>query len=219
MKQRIFILILIILLFAFQLLFTEQSENDNLIFRWAFLLRDDRGVLTVLNQKYPSIPLKAGDTFKIFLQPVKNAYIYLFLYDAEEELYILFPEKFKKEIKEGEHYYLPDDTNWYYIKEGVGTEKFYLIVSTSRLLEIEKLYKVYTELLAKSVSREKKYNAKHRVIEKIEILLKEKTAFSGIVELPYPVAGEWRALLDEDEFNAIEVKTEEFYAKKIRLTH
>lgn len=219
MKQKLFILLFIISLLIPHLLSAEQGENDDLVFRWAFLLRDDNGSLTVLNHKDPSTPLKTGDTFKIFLQPVKNAYIYLFLYDAEEEFYLLFPESFEKGMQEEEYYYLPDDTNWYYIKEGEGTEKFYLVVSSARLFEIEELYKEYAELMTKKVSPDRIHNAKHRVIETIEILLKEETVFSGIVERPYPVAGEWRASLDDDPFNAVEVKTERFYAKKIRLTH
>jgi len=197
----------------------EQKEGDKLVFRWAFLFRDKAKTISVIDHTQPVTLLKPGDTFKIFLQPVKNTHIYLFLYDAEEDFYLLFPKAFGESTLEEEHYYLPDDTNWYFIKEGEGTEKFYLVVSETRLSEIENLYDEYITLTGGKASPEKIFAAKQKVIERIEYLMKQETVFTGMTELPYPVAGEWRTMLGENEFDAIEVKTERFYAKKIRLTH
>ena len=70
----------------------EQSKTSNtsdiLQFEWAFIIRDQDGKTKTadFNDK---VTVKKGDALRIYLEPVTNAYLYLYMFDSQKQLQCL----------------------------------------------------------------------------------------------------------------------------------
>lgn len=220
MKPLLFMSIFILIIHIASM--AEETNTDKVCFHWAFVYKDEAGILRSIDFKERINHLKSGNRLKIYLEPVQNAYIYLILYDSKKDIYLLFPDiknGFFSDYKAGKGYYVPENKVWFYLKNDGGMEIFYLIVSRTRCHGLEQVIDGYLDLLEKpSVSADILDNAKQAVLEEIRILKKRNSIFQGLKEKPLIIAGDYRGdELIKKFIYMIEVAN--FYAKTIRVAH
>lgn len=188
---RFFVSIIVILLFMVVGAASPPAEagekgNKNLNFKWAVLRLDTNNKYEIIsNQKRPQ--LSSEDLIKIFIQPITNAYVYVYLLDSRNELKLLFPtgiDYFDSDYEFGKNYYIPIGENFFAIDEHKGTEKLYLLASAERLKELESLTGEYL-----NASGNKKITAKSEILKEIKRLKTHFSMSSSSSERPIPIAG------------------------------
>ncbi len=108
---------------------------------WAFFLKDGEGRLKSLEFDEPE-HFAAGDLLRIYLQLQEKTYVYLYLYDSRQDLYLVFPaaaDFYAESFPSWEKYYIPSGRGWFTLDNGSGKERFYLLASKQRLMGLEGL--------------------------------------------------------------------------------
>ncbi len=197
----------------------EGKENTNLNFKWAVLRLNPGNQYEVLNNlRRPQ--LSSEDLIKIYIHPITNVYVYVYLLDSRNELQLIFPgslDFFDSDYKFGEDYYIPVGENFFTIDEHKGTEKLYLLASVGRLKELESLTREFI-----NVSEDKKITAKAEVLKEIKGLKTRFSKSSSSSEKPIPIAAAFRTRGLEGpngNLKATQVNAANFYSKTIRLEH
>ena len=191
----------------------QEGVVDNLSFKWALLHRDKQGKIEVLDfKKNPAVT--SGDFLKIFILPLKDVHIYVFLYDSQKRLSPLFSQETDIHKVGKKPYYIPDEKGWFEIDANTGTETFYLIASRERLTDLERLTMEYT-----NASPEKKDEAKLIVLAEIKKVRQYYSKLTTPGEKPVPIAGTFRGEELKPGLTATQVEAEDFYGKTLRLEH
>jgi hypothetical protein len=144
----------------------------------------------------------------------------VYLHDAQRDLYLLGQRDFEPpESPEANHgFTLPEGDNWYRLDTSSGVELFYLIVSDHRLRRLE-------ALTSRSLARPVRYSSPPRlsrrraVLDEIRQLIRESSTLADPVQKPVTVAGEFRGVTEEGEYQGIEVEARTVYVRTIRLEH
>jgi len=108
---------------------------------WAFFLKDGDGKVKSIVFDEPE-HFGAGDLLRIYLQLQEKTYVYLYLYDSRQDLYLVFPPSpdfYADSFPAWEKYYIPSGRGWFTLDNGRGKERFYLLASRQRLLGLEGL--------------------------------------------------------------------------------
>ncbi|NTV14863.1 MAG: DUF4384 domain-containing protein [Desulfobulbaceae bacterium] len=108
---------------------------------WAFFLKDGDGRVKSLEFDQPE-QFSAGDLLRIYLQLQEKTYVYLYLYDSRQDLYLVFPptpDFYSESLPAWEKYYIPSGRGWFTLDNATGKESFYLLASSQRLLGLEGL--------------------------------------------------------------------------------
>ena len=216
------ILVLLVLAAGWGQPASAGDRSGSVLFSWALVCQDEAGVGKAVNYQKNVIRLEAGDRFKIYLQPSKSCYIYLYLYDAQKNLFLVFPddfELFEQNSRIARNYELPGVNSWFYLDEAGGVELFYLIASSRRLEELEGSTKRYLQGSRAQMDDLKAIAVKHEVLDEIRRLIKETSYLSEASEKPVAVAGDFRGIREEHELNGVRIETTEIYVKTIRLQH
>jgi hypothetical protein len=186
------------------------QSRSMMTFSWALERRDKMNTVTVIDTKKNPV-VYSGDSMKIYFKPENNVYVYFYYYDIEGNLSMLFPDPMY-EKKMGEPCYIPAGEKWFVFDQHTGTETFYLLASTERLLNLEQFTKEYLNVK----SREKE-GKKARVLDEIKKIRKANSKFTAISEHPVSIAGSFRGTSLENM--ATKVEAEKFYGKTIRIEH
>lgn len=198
--------------------FTSADNQDNSTlsrFKWAFIHRINYSDVEVLDFS-KKVTLFSGDCLKIFVKPIQNAFIYIYLYDSQKQLSLLFPESFKdfeKNYRSGESYFVPGE-DWFILDENLGIETFYLLASETRLTDLEKLTMEYL-----NAPKRKKEKLKLNVLLEIKTVKKNFSQFKTVAEKPVPIAGSVRGINENIEGKAYQVEALQFYGKTLRFEH
>jgi len=224
-KIRTSLLFLCVLLFlalgGVQSLFAADGEGA-IRFSWAFLYQGKDGTTRPIDYDRQVIRLESGDKIKIYLKPLDACYIYLYLYDAQKDLFLLFPETFTRtdaNPRFTENFELPGVNSWYYLDDRLGTETFYLIVSARPLTDLEERTTQYFKRLANERKNRQLLTHKYGVLDEIKRLIKESSYLSEAAEKPVAVAGDFRGIREERDLNGVYVEAARVYVKTIRLAH
>jgi hypothetical protein len=210
-------------LFLITLLSLTTIPLPALSFKYAFFYQTgDSKEPHAVDYRAITTKLATGDQLKIFLKPIQDAYIYLFYQDTTDALYLLFPallSDFDGFYKFNKNYYIPKGEKWFILDDSTGIEKFYLIVSHQRLEKLEKVTGEYLECFYSTATTEEKLKeARQMVVEEIKTVRlargQEETREDIVL-----VACDFRGMGDVYEFHAVEVETDEFYGKTIRIEH
>lgn len=182
---------LIISFILFHVASVLAAEPDQLTFSWAFILKSGDGQIKALDFEAPE-PVSEGELLRIYLELHGGAFVYLYLFDSREDLYLVFPPSgsfYNGEIPPGYKSYIPSGRKWFSLDNLKGTERFYLLASNERLAELEKLTDRF--LMAKEPE------LKRQLVEKLDEI-SEKFAVGAVYDLePAPVrAGEWLGGVD-----------------------
>ena len=85
--------------------------------------------------------LHSGDHYKIIFAPAQKTYVYLFQQDASGNIEQLFPRQGSADnqnpTRPKETYFVPGQSQWFFLDNTTGTERFYFLVSeqADKLLE------------------------------------------------------------------------------------
>jgi hypothetical protein len=218
-----------VLVFVFITIFNNagfllsQTGSKSLTFLWAFLYQDKTGGVKTVDPIKSEILLAEKDRFKIYIKPIENAYVYVFLLDSAQALSLVFPEYldfFRQGYTWGTSYHIPEGDNWLYLDEKGGTEEFYLLASSERLIKLEQATREYLkQLSAKQKDSETLALSQKLVLDEIKRLRLENFSVQAVPERPVSIAGNYRGVGKLDEVLATEVKTTGFYAKTVRIMH
>ena len=220
--MKIYYLILIILFLDFtpgQKSYSEEKNINQISFHWA-LLNKKNNIIRSLDCRH-EVKINKNDFLSFFIQPLKNAYIYLYLYDTEKKLYFLFPSElndFKNETYYEKKFFIPKGDNYLIFKNQSGKIKFFLLASKSRLKNLEKLtndYLRYTDNINKSNIRIE--IAKQKILHYILELKHQFNQKRIKAETPVPFAGSIRGEKNNVQFEATLVQTDKTYVKTIYI--
>jgi hypothetical protein len=199
------------------------QPNANVKFQWAF------GALKKANgSKFEAISkdtdLKTGDQIKFFLKVNKDCFVYLIYRSSQGELSVLFPHRFKLLSAEytvsGEHY-IPKDDDWFELDDHTGEERFYLLASVERLLELETLINDY-----ESAGAAQKPPLAQKILSEIRKLRKQHLKFKTYAERPVNIIrnlrrtekAETAGARDIAKF-AVEISADTFYSRTFTIDH
>ncbi len=96
-----------------------------------------------------AIVLTSADNYRLALEPSIDSHVYAFQLTSSGLLARLFPNSAyassRNPLRQGQTYYLPAEPNWFYLAEGQGEERLYIVASTQQLLELEEMYAQYQQ--------------------------------------------------------------------------
>jgi hypothetical protein len=215
----------ICLLFTLSTIFLTSFPSysaDTLSFTCAFLYKTESGEIKAFDEITGSATLTNKDQLKIFLCPEENAFIYILLLDAEQDLTLIFPRflsDFEDNYSMGRGVYIPRGLTWFTL-EGKGEERFYIIASSFRLSLLEKYIVQYRDIKEAEVKGSKIEDVRQKVLDEIRRLQVEHFA---LIQKTKPeirlVAGEIRGLAEGIEFPAWRIRDVAFYCRVIRIEH
>ena len=217
-----------VLIFQFLLLEGQSQEiiHKTVDFKWAVLQKDrNKNITSVTPDKLTDtrytneIIITEKDQFKIFFQPEKNAYIYIFLYKSNKDLIILFPQnknQFKEYIYFGNSFFLPAENTWLNFNKQTGMAKIYFIASANHITKLEKLIQNLLDLLDQNTEKTiQTGRIKQKIIHEIINLKKQHLHNDAYTGLPVPIAGSIRGEEKKLHFNATHMQIKNFYLKTI----
>jgi hypothetical protein len=117
------------------------QAGEPVSFSWAFFLKDSSGRLQSLSFDSPE-PVEGGDLLRIYLELHQRSHVYLYLFDARQDLYLVFPPNpkfYSGDFPAWHKSYIPSGRDWFTLDETEGVERFYLLASNHRLVELEEL--------------------------------------------------------------------------------
>ncbi len=203
----------------------NESQADNrILFQWAF------GAIkqTTLGPQFELIQrdsvLKSGDQIKFFLGLNDPSYVYLIYQSSQQDLIVLFPQRFKdlgSEKQIAGNHYIPRGDQWFELDEYAGLEKFYLLASVGRLTELESMVNAY-----ESADKANRRGLGEKVVAEIRRLRKKHRKFKTYAEKPVAVIGNMRgsaktkaAGLRDLADHAVEISTTNFFSRTYTIDH
>jgi hypothetical protein len=202
---------------------TSLYADDGLVFQYAFVVKTGSDTVASLDTSGTHTRIDPDSRVRILLRPVKNAYCYLFLHDAEGNLTVLFPDQYNKPFDDDGYvdtlYSIPGATSWLVPNGENGTESFYIIVSEVRLAGLESLVESYLRVPETAGDTRKK--SADEIVAEMTMLRRVHSSFSEKTVSPVVIAGDYRG----DDGSArlpsymVEVRAHTFYAKTVRLVH
>jgi hypothetical protein len=198
------------------------AQDAGLAFDWAFVKRAHDGSAVPIDFK-ERVNIAAGDLFKIHIQPIKAAYVYLFLHDAADELELLFPSSFA--LFDGKSYaqalfFIPEGDNWFTLDSSKGVERFYLLASSERLRQLETLVLALQKTSAnQKATVAAKTAARQAVLDEMTRVRKQHSQLAAAAEKPVTIAGGTRGINATVEKLATRIEAGGFYTKTFRLEH
>lgn len=134
---RVFCTTLVVLL---GILVGPVFGGEAVSFSWAFFLRSEDGLVESLDFKTPE-PVSDGELLRIYLELHGQSFVYLYLHDSKDDLYLVFPPNgsFYNSGVPADKSYIPSGHEWFALDDAQGMERFYLLASSKRLLELERL--------------------------------------------------------------------------------
>jgi hypothetical protein len=196
------------------------ADGAKLAFNWAFSSRAADGSAVPIDFS-EHVKIKPGQLFKISVEPIQNAYVYLYLHDAAGELTLLFPAAF--DSFDAPTYFqtsvvIPEGDNWFQLDGSKGTERFYLLASPQRLKNLESLTQRFRAVDGDPKSTTAaKGAARQAVVDEIARVRSQHSQVTIAAEKPVTVAGGTRGLGTTRGPTRIEAT--EFYTRTFRLDH
>jgi hypothetical protein len=94
------------------------------------------------------VPLTSTDNYRLLLEPSREAYVYVYQLSPDGVLAPLFPDgaysPAQNPLEAGLTGYLPAEPNWFYLAEGAGEERLYVVASGEPLPDLEDLVRRYS---------------------------------------------------------------------------
>ena len=191
---------------------SAQSPDDNNVnFLWAFEALVAEGNLTKQMPITEDVTLKTGDQVKMFVELRKPCFVYVIHHGAQGEIQRLFPydtQQFTTDYHTAKVYAIPPDDGWFRVNEQAGRETFYVLASSQRLTDVEKLLDTYA-----AAQPAEQPQVATNVLAEIRNLIKRHRS-SVQPGRPVPIAGNMRKGVEGVEINA-----HNFYSKTFTIEH
>jgi hypothetical protein len=117
------------------------QAGEPVSFSWAFFLKDTSGQLRSMSFE-DAEPVEGGDLLRIYLELHQRSHVYLYLFDARQDLYLVFPPGprfYSGYFPVWHKFYIPSGRDWFTLDGTKGVERFYLLASNDRLVELEEM--------------------------------------------------------------------------------
>ncbi len=202
----------------------KSINPENIKFHWAFVAAKQASQNVQIEPITRDTILRSGDQIKFFIKLQNSCYVYLIYHSSQGELSVLFPRHFK--LKKGEKnlavsHYIPNGDQWFELDEHAGEERFYLLASTERLLELESLVNNYV-----TADAAKKPSLAKMILTEIRRLRKKHLKFKTYAERPVSIIGGLRGTdgkkpteaLDAAKY-AIEISADTFFSRTFTIDH
>ena len=202
----------------------HSSENSTkILFMWAFMRQKTNGIVDLVDFNKEA-RFEKGDTFKIIIKPENSCYIYLFNLGISNDLSLVFPDDSEIKPISGKTYIIPEDTNsWISFENTHGTDKFFLLASSTKLVKLDKFIKEYLKYCDEpKVEIEKINTTRKNVLDEIQNLRNSFSKNTNYAEKPTSIAGTSRKIPGDDngsKNSVISVEADKFYAKTLRIQH
>jgi hypothetical protein len=181
------------------------ANHDDVDFRWAFAAMAASDGKTTVQPVTQDIALKSGDQLKMMVELERRCFVYLFHYNPQEGLKLIFPytlQQFDSDYEVHRKYPVPRGEAWFKLDSNTGREIFYLLASAKRLDDLEKAY-----LLYESAAPASKTAAAQSVLDRIRGLRREHRELTGPVERPVPIGGALRGVTPVEDPNRVDITT------------
>lgn len=203
----------------------DAPPAENVQYKWAFVARGGEEGKHHIGVVTKDTSMATGDEFKLFVNCTKAAYVYVVHRSSRNEVTLLFPYDlgmFEKDLKLDKNYYIPKGREWFKLDKNTGSETFYILASSERLIDLEKDLQLFF-----SASVEKKSDAAALVVSEIKDIKKRFRTFSTLAERPISIAGNVRGeqtkAIDPDRIDiatlATDVSANNFFTKTITIDH
>lgn len=189
----------------------SQTE-DNVRFSWAFeaLVQKD-GAQKSAAIKHDTA-LKTGDKLRMLIELQKPCFVYVVYRSSQGEVSLLFPydqQQFGHDYETAKTYYIPHSGGWFELDEQLGSETFYLLASSQRLLELERLLNDHA-----AADGAKKPDLAAQIVTTIREIRRRHRQFTVVAERPATIAGNLRLSSE-----AVSISTTDFYGKTFTIDH
>lgn len=181
------------------------ANPDDVDFRWAFAAMTVSEGKTTVQPVTQDITLKSGDQLKMMVELEKRCFVYVFHYNPQEGLKLLFPyslQQFESDYEAHRKYTIPRGEIWFKLDRNTGREVFYLLASAKRLDELEKAFLRYesAEPASKTLSAQ-------AVLDQIRSLRREHRELTSPAERPVLIGGAVRGVAPVEDPNLFDVAT------------
>jgi hypothetical protein len=196
------------------------GADGALRFTWALVYKSGSQGAQAIDYAARVVRLASGDRFRIHFQPRSRCFLYVYLHDAQKNLYLLGQRDFdpQENPETNRGFTLPEGENWYHLDDSGGAETFYLIASDQRLRRLEALTSRAQQRPGKPADL-LRLARKRPVLDEIRKLIREASDLAEPVQMPVTVAGEFRGITEESEYQGIDVQAGSLYVRTIRLEH
>lgn len=200
-----------------------QTDQANISFEWAF------GALIGKEKKFVTITkdtvLQSGEELKMMVKLQKDCFVYVVYYGSQGEVELLFPytlKQLQEDYEVGKNYYIPKGREWMQLDQNTGKEKFFILASSERLLNLESLISEYYALAEPA----KKKTVAEKIVSEIRDVRKSYATYATLAEKPITIGGnirstatvEERRRIDIADF-AIAITAKNFYSKTFTIDH
>ncbi len=201
----------------------DRSTEGPVSFRWVLVSLQESRSGYELSPITQDTMLKTGDRLKIYVEPLRQAFVYVVHKGPENELSLVFPKSFgqfeSEEYFRGHH--VPGGTSWFRLTAPSGNETFYLLGSRTRLRALERLIAEYSAAVI-----EDKIGIGNRVIDEIRRIRKKHHRFRVRTDTPTPILGQVRGsprlslvTTSDVESLAVVMTAKEFYGRTFTIGH
>ncbi|MBI5464064.1 MAG: DUF4384 domain-containing protein [Ignavibacteriales bacterium] len=222
MKPVLVCFIAIALLVSTLPVLAQTQTTENIGFKWAF------GSLVGKDRKFVSITkdtvLKTGDEIKLLVELTKDCYVYVLHYGSRGEVDLLFPydlKQFDGDYNTGKNYYIPRGRSWIQLDKNTGTEKFYILASAERLVDLEAKIADYL-----SADASRKPSLASEVVTLVRDVRNRYKSFATLAEKPLTIGGNIRGTEKAEESRrpdvaniVSQVSASNFYSKTFTIDH
>ena len=199
----------------------EKPDTESIKFKWAFVSTKQ----TLLNGQIEPITrdtfLKTGDKIKFFIKLQNKCHVYLIYHSSQGEISVLFPYRFKMVIDEQTleaNHFIPKGNHWFELDEHKGEERFYLIASAIRLLELESYINEY-----ESSDAAKKSKIAEKILAEVRKLRKKHLTLKTEAERPVTILGNLRGtdpMVNSGIVKyALDISANTFYSRTFTIDH
>jgi uncharacterized protein DUF4384 len=201
-----------------------DNNNANICFQWAFGALVEEESNRKLISVTPNSILKTGDELKIYIKLECKCFVYLIYQGSKGDILALFPSninQYTEDLDFSNEYYIPEGNNWFEVDSHLGVETFYLIGSSEKLENLEKLISHH-----QSYPDEINNFRSSKIIVEIKKIIRKNRKLTASAERPVTIGGTVRELKNIDIISypdvaslATQITASDFFIRTFRIEH
>jgi len=156
-------------------------------FLWAFGALRQSGTDLKLETIGSRSVLKTGDQLKMMVSLESECFVYVIHHSSQDTIKMMFPftlKQISEDYQQHRKYFIPEGDRWFQLDQQVGPETFYLLASTRRLENLERLFQQYE---GAEPSRRVQING--QVLHELGSLKKQHRELVATAERPETIGG------------------------------
>jgi hypothetical protein len=193
---------------------TTLSFAEKVSFRWAILADSTEGMRAL---DFAGSPIVfSGTALQLYIEHLNNCHVYLFLLDSSDNLTPIYPPQkgyYDYGFPRGPKLVPPGDQSFTFVPPP-GTETLLLLASADRLFQLEELTDIFNQ-------NSEEMGQQMLLLQRIEDMLAGQESESRAAERMEKVKVKYSSAdgIKEKKFEAIKVKSKDFYGRKLLIDH